>query len=645
MGNSASTARIPVNFSPKAKPQRLRATDTINLLVLIGGTTQPVNLGGIADGTSDPGGTRSQGHSDDGVSTGSTDYWGMRQDQLVDANLSDLDWYWQEDYEFRKAVAALSQDYLSFRIFAAHGWSGDNAIVNRQVAGAYLANRLCGGEGEKAYYPAWRHKSVHIHLMGHSHGGNVVNEFLQQAAKLGTAWPARWRIRSVTYLSTPFFQRLHPLNTATFDPECRIINVTDDYDLTQRVVADFSMLPLRNVLLHVKADALLERLDQFPWDETVVDAAIGSVNVDGSFQNYLPKVEIVLGQKEGNALYDQLIDVVNHLEGLVQEAHRVVEHLTTPFTYPVVPGLKGKVKTERSILSKDSAQRIQGLLRSVWEAGRPLREQLQARRAIGRYPVMDVLGELLSEGSSLLVDLLDKVGTLIAIDRNKLEGPLCNLLVAFALDQVDEFDDTVRSPAAQLEGTPFAQRLDQVDVSMSDEYRADPDLSKYWSRFPDFIAKVEASEKAYAERGEQRDVVDLMLRLVAQVSAVRGLVAQYRAHPRLIGGIRKTLAGLAAVSKVRSWFDDGGTTIYEALDRLATSVDTWMGLLAERDAGGMEVPLSVATPTDPKHPPLGSLEHFMYVAHSVSRRQLHPEVETLLRGQITSLRRQASKER
>src|SRR5690606_29558369 len=211
------------------------------------------------------------------------------------------------------------------------------------------------------------------------------------------------------------------------------------------------------------------------------------------------------------------------------------------------------------------------------DAVSPLREQLQTRRTSSHYPVKDILAEFLDSGSPL-VRLLDTLGALIAIDPQTLEGPLSNMLVAVALDQVDEFDDTVRSPAAQLAGTPFAQRLDQVDVSMSDEYRADPDLSKYWSRFPDFIAKVEASEKAYAERGEQRDVVDLMLRLVAQVSAVRGLVAQYRAHPRLIGGIRKTLAGLAAVSKVRSWFDDGGTTIYEALDRLATSVDTWMGL-------------------------------------------------------------------
>lgn len=642
MGNSASTARIPVSFTPKAKPQRLRATDTVNLLVLIGGTTQPVNLGAAKDPTADPRGQRSQGHSDDGVTSGNEDYWGMTPDKLLKANLTDLDWYWQDDFEFRKALVALSEEYLSFKIFAAHGWSGDNAIANRQVAGAYLANRLCGGEGETPYYEkSWRNKPMHIHLMGHSHGGNVVNEFLQQAAKLGSAWPARWRVRSVTYLSTPFFQRLHPLNTASFDPECRIINVTDDYDLTQRVIADFSMLPLRNVLLHAGADELLSHINKLSWEQEVVDEAIASINVDASFEDWDLKVEIVMAPENGDKLYDQGIGLLNQLELVVREASSVVQQLKIPLKYPSAPGLQGKIRTERPILSEDSAKSIEAALRLVWDAVQPLREQLQTRRTSSHYPVKDILAEFLDSGSPL-VRLLDTLGALIAIDPQTLEGPLSNMLVAVALDQVEDFDDTVRSPAAQLAGTPFAQHLEQVDVSMRNEYRKRDDLRAHWSLFPAFIAKLEASEKAYAERRQQRDVVDLMLRLVAQVSKVRGLVSQYRARASLIGGIKKTLGALAAVGRVASWFDGGRTTIYEALDRVATSADTWMALLAERDAGPMEVP---STPANPIKPPLGSLDHFMYVSHSVSRRQLHPEVEAILREQITSLKHQLPKAR
>jgi hypothetical protein len=71
---------------------------------------------------------------------------------------------------------------------------------------------------------------------------------------------------------------------------------------------------------------------------------------------------------------------------------------------------------------------------------------------------------------------------------------------------------------------------------------------------------------------------------------------------------------------------------------LAKVVQCWYGVLHERDAGGIEVPKSVAASEDPDEPEIGSVQWLSYVSHSVSRRTLHPDVEQALRGQITSLK-------
>lgn len=366
MSDETREAKVTLRTSSKAKPQRLRAVDYQNLLILIGGTTDPVNIGD----------QRSQGHGDRGVSTGA-DYWGMTLEELSKQDLGGLDWYWERDQELRAKLVALKQEYLGVAIFAAHGWSSDNCIANRRVAGAYLANRLCGGEGEKAYYSGWRNKRVDIHLMAHSHGGNVLNEFLCQTAKLGKTWPAGWRIRSVTYLSTPFFPNLHPLSTATFAPECRIINVVNDFDLTQRVIADFNMMPLARVLETTRADQVLVKYEAIRINGDLILDAITSARPDVSFTwRSGVGVELLMDPAKGAA--DHLIDITQKLDDVFAEALRVIDALAKPVKFPVAPGLKGKLKTERVILSSESATRARRLILDCKEAVAPFKGRLQA---------------------------------------------------------------------------------------------------------------------------------------------------------------------------------------------------------------------------------------------------------------------------
>lgn len=625
MAGESSEAKVTLRKSSKAKPQRLRAVDIQNLLILIGGTTDPVN-------TED---NRSQGHSRPGVSSG-IDYWGMPLDELAKHNLQDLDWYWQKDQEFRARLVSLQQEYLGLAIFAAHGWSGDNCIANRRVAGAYLANRLCGGEGEKPFYPGWRNKRVDLHLLAHSHGGNVVNEFLQQTEKLGAVWPARWRIHSVTYLSTPFFPNLHPLSTAKFAPECRVINVVNDYDLTQRVVADFNMLQLGKVLETVRASEIVAKYKEIAFNPQLVVDAITSARPDISFEwQSGVGVELVMAQPEGAALYDHLLEIMQKVEGALEEAIRVIDTLAKPVKYPVAAGLKGKVRTERPILSAESATRARRLVQDCIDAVAPLKRRLQARRSGGVFSLQGLFDDLTEE--SFLLNLVNCIIGLLEIDPVNLTGPLPDLIVSVALDQLEQFDDTVRTPAKHLAGTGFEQRVIHVNVTRADRYQFDDACAPYRPHYPAFIQRVEGLEAAYARNQDKRDLTDLLLTLVAQLGVVRSAVTHAGAYEGYLEYGSSWLSVLAKMDEQLTWIGDR-SQILEVLERLANVVQRWYRVLRERDAGGIEVPQTVAASDDSNDPPIGSIQWLSYVSHSVSRRTLHPEVEQALRGQITSLK-------
>ncbi|VAW94499.1 hypothetical protein MNBD_GAMMA21-2143, partial [hydrothermal vent metagenome] len=149
--------------------------------------------------------------------------------------------YWDDNTEFRKKLAIFSKQYLDLQVFGTVSWSGDNSIYEREEAGKKLARLI------KEAYPAWRDTDISMHFVVHSHGGNVLHEATQVIAK-DKNFPAKWKIKSILYLSTPFFNKLHQLNKSQFHKDCRIINVYSKYDFTQRVIADFSMVDVTNII-------------------------------------------------------------------------------------------------------------------------------------------------------------------------------------------------------------------------------------------------------------------------------------------------------------------------------------------------------------------------------------------------------------
>ncbi|NER18521.1 lipase family protein [Spongiivirga citrea] len=113
-------------------------------------------------------------------------------------------------------------------------WTGDNDPKARVNAGKALMDKILD------WFPGNRNKTTWIHLVGHSHGGNVINEFTKAIAE-NNDFHDKWKVKSVTYLSTPFFNKMHQVDESRFHEDCKIINVYNEYDLTQRVIADYSV--------------------------------------------------------------------------------------------------------------------------------------------------------------------------------------------------------------------------------------------------------------------------------------------------------------------------------------------------------------------------------------------------------------------
>lgn len=194
-------------------------------------------------GTTDPGNTEGTKHK------ANTSYWKYIDEKTKKETKESLNNLWNKIKELRPQFTDLhiEGDFFS--------WSGDNDTKERIKASERLFDLLL------RMYPGWKNQEVHLHLIGHSHGGNVINQFTElisskdMIAKSSilkprkiTEFPKEWKIKSITFLSTPFFQKKHQLNHGKLHKECKIINVHNDYDLTQQLIADFSLTNLEGLL-------------------------------------------------------------------------------------------------------------------------------------------------------------------------------------------------------------------------------------------------------------------------------------------------------------------------------------------------------------------------------------------------------------
>jgi hypothetical protein len=163
--------------------------------------------------------------------------------------------YWRDTMSnFRHGVTQLKDQYLDLHIQDEFfSWSGKNNTAERNQAADRLLDLLI------RVYPN-KNKETHLHLIGHSHGGNVINQFTELITT-DKRFPILWEIKSITYLSTPFFEKKHQLNHAKLHKKCQIINVHNEYDITQQFIADFSLINL---------EILIIKLDKGDFDKALI---------------------------------------------------------------------------------------------------------------------------------------------------------------------------------------------------------------------------------------------------------------------------------------------------------------------------------------------------------------------------------------
>ena len=325
----------------------------LNVLVLIAGTTDPVNAT-----------TAKSKHANSYEDQTSQDLATQNHESYTQIPVN----YWDKD--FKTQMEAFDEEYVNLVLFPFHGWTGDNSKENRQTAGKYLVNRLCGANGEKAYYgKSYQNKPIYFHLLGHSHGGNVVNEMTKQIEALGSQWPQEWKIKSLIYLSTPFFKTLHQVKVSEkfFHEEAEVLSLYNDFDLTQRMLADFSMEPLVKTLL-VSSEVIsikeqINKIQQFQFPELPFP---GLEDIDDSWLGV--DLQWTISNKEGEKLYNSFLGLFNDVKALLKTTTDMVNILSTEKTsFDISENLlkkigKDKLSYERVIIPSGAAGQILKML-------------------------------------------------------------------------------------------------------------------------------------------------------------------------------------------------------------------------------------------------------------------------------------------
>jgi hypothetical protein len=198
---------------PGSPPKDKKIRDVV---MFVAGTTDPINTKG-------------------GKHQANTEYWRGVDEKTKKETKASINNFWHK-------ITELKPQYLDLNIEGDFfSWSGDNDTKERNLAADRLLDLFL------RVYKFWKNQEVHLHLIGHSHGGNVINQFTELIAT-NEHFPKLWKIKSITYLSTPFFQKKHQLNHAKLHKDCKIINVHNEYDLTQQLIADFSLVNLEGLL-------------------------------------------------------------------------------------------------------------------------------------------------------------------------------------------------------------------------------------------------------------------------------------------------------------------------------------------------------------------------------------------------------------
>ncbi|HVZ37322.1 MAG TPA: hypothetical protein VG963_33100, partial [Polyangiaceae bacterium] len=410
-------------------------------------------------------------------------------------------------------------------------------------------------------------------------------------------------------------------------PDCGVFNVFNAFDLTQRVVADFSLYQLNGALRLVGVKGILDKLHELHFDPAWFEALKKTELVDQDPSWFGLDPALLMPATEARALYAGTLELLTKLEQLLAVMVDVVDKLERGVTFPLARQLADKVCAGRQVLSAPLAARFRLQLEQLRTGIDPTLRAFQARLARGVFPLMGLIDDVrLNAFLRPLVQFVD-------IDAQSLEGPLWRLVHDLLIEQIEEFDDTVTSPEQQLAASPFGSNVLQFDVTQKDRY-GDHEARPHSFNYPGFVAHLEAQERSYAVQRDYRSLMEIVFTLLAQVGSVRELVVKYEPQ------IAQLQTYIPWRERLLSWIDQPAVRLFiDLVSRLLNALVTYTEIVRTRNAD-LVVPIETLPPEKPDDPPYGDLNYLMRVSHSISRRWLDDHLrDALERSMLPAKRR------
>lgn len=594
------------NQNPNKVGATLQPCPIYDVIVLLAGTVDPVNNVATTLANSFDGDAPKLGKGQ------KNPYRGAAHDPAKPLeSREDTDYYWDGNPAFIEALVKFQTSHDHVHYFGDHGWSGDNCVKNRELAGKFLGEWFIGIGGYTPALPTYLKRKVSFHLIGHSHGGNVMNEFTKSIAKM--AWPADWKIKSYIYLSTPFFQTIHKPNPARNHGSAKVCNVFCQYDLTQCAIADFSLRQLTAVT-EVVASAPktlkphVDKIVSFDGNSFRALAVAPQVKVKWNGWTKLPSNESTwnMDATEGRNLYTRILDVLKETKLIFDEVKNMVNALNEEQDTRISePFLKKDLVERRKIINDGVKNQIIAELDKVLAGLKPTEDAFNSRVASGVFPVKGFISDIKVEALVLpLISLLD-------INAGTLDGKIPRLLYAAFKEQIEVFDDTLDT-CFHIHNIP----IQTVDVTPEDEY--------YQLRDPQFFdlkSRLIRAEKAYMGSPNQYNFTHMLFLLAAQLEDVHQILIKAE---NTTNNIDKAMYAYS--------FVDSSSSFYLRMMDLIRVARAWFAIFKARYCGGIEV-MDKPRKEGARY---GSIPYLAMVSHSVSRQAIYPDVDKFLRGQFDS---------
>ncbi|QCE41816.1 hypothetical protein [Psychroserpens sp. NJDZ02] len=531
-------------------------------------------------------------------------------------------------------------------------WSGDNSEDERNKAADRLLDLFT------REYPKFKNKETHLHLIGHSHGGNVINQFTELITT-DSRFPKLWEIKSITYLSTPFFREKHQLNHSKLHKDCQIINVHNDYDITQRFVADFSLDNLEN---------LIAGFNSFEFDKA--KQRIGLILSSGVFAPITSATSIISDSTQGvliwervsllldnvNQILDLIINMVNNpkLKKLSSEKAEINQLLTELKAW--IPIAQTNLNTrvteyQQTIENINSSSEEEGLWGKFKDNLGKAADSI-SNSFSDTFETVDLMSDLHMEAP------LRVINKILFIDKGLEDAYLLGLLERIFSEQsgvTDTIDNTTWDPTEQVQGK---FKVTDVPITNEDAYHS----RGLKSKFEQFVS---GAEKSIADGNLKEFLIRLVSQLISSASIndmstilwwadlifkddaddefkkfrkdylpkYSQLIEKYEAH--LIAPQDKPIEEKTKTdTETPDAFTEAAklefTTELNAINSITKQ--NWEATILE----AKEKKREDEEKNPPAPPVIGSLAHFATVSHGLSHTKLWDEVEQELKNSFSS---------